>query len=176
MENIKLEFENLSYQDFWEDKILLIEYNLTPINTFIKISELRKIFYFKTMIINQHKYHFRFTSQDIMNRHLYNLVIYVSIPPRSTTSLREHLKHDYPDWALKSVYFNGNFINCVVYSHKIPLSWEEINDRWYLNFIIQSVSESLKENIKNHYKDIINAPQMIKYLKESNIIEIQINQ
>lgn len=153
-----VEFESLSYQDFYEDKILLIEYDMTP----NEILDCKNPF----INVNHQLYHVYFNKNYKMNRPVYLIEITFDLPPK-IGYLKHNLRHNMlnktvhkglsKEW--KVVYSMGTirrgrrktFNNIyLIYRHKILLSWEEITDQLYLHFIIKSASEYLKQKYEDY--------------------------
>lgn len=127
----QLEFENLSYQDFYEDKILLIEYDMTPIEMFkmglnielIKINN--QTFSFWSDYID------RFMKYDA-SRYVFDINFSLE-PYDNFNKLNSIIENKLINgWSYKQ---HPEFL---YYRHPILLSWEELTDKSYLNFIIQS--------------------------------------
>lgn len=161
MNNIK--YYDTSYQDFYEDKLLLIEYDLTP----DEILEM-KLGCYNQITINGQTYNFLnffFTT----NHKLHQIVI--SFSSSSLESLSESPELDEVlsklpcNWEFKPIstiinspnklFGNGkiDIIYYLAYTNPILLSWEEITDKLYLNFIIKSTSEYLKKYLQHNFKN-----------------------
>ena len=150
MGNKNIEFENLSYQDFYEDKILLIEYDLTP-HKYLKEHILSRSTkpYLYTLNLNNEKFRFYY-SENIFNTLKTNQKIYIFEISFLVNSkfILEECDLDSKYW--KVVYLS--FLKNIIYRHPILLSWEEITDTLYLNFIIRSVAEWLNQLYGKNYK------------------------
>lgn len=177
--NMELEFENLSYQDFWENKILLIEYDLTPEEILEK-----KVGFCDQLIINGQKYNI-FKASTI-NHKLYQMVIIFSsqnlsynrnLTPKKQ-KVYEVLKKLPCNWKFKqtatlhSTTGKSSYttqIYYLSYTHPISLSWEEIIDKLYLDFIIKSTSEYLNQYLQQNFNNINNDDNIKIKLDHINI-------
>ena len=158
-------FTNLTYQDFWEDKILLMEFDLTPSKIFNGNLD-REIFmniqhnrYAEEVIINNKKYTLylnnNYKSNNLIN---YKIEILFYIDPLKKNidimSLHSIIRKLPKNWG--GIYGLISFLDPIsrtyytTYTHQISLNWEEITDKSYLNFIIKSASKYLKEHLKKH--------------------------
>lgn len=141
-------FTELTYQDFYEDKILLMEYDMTP--EWIVKGKMTSSF-MDEIIINHQKYCFYYDfnkyCKGYSNR--YVIQIYFSLKelrrcvnPNSIIQIKEN-------WCKNGDLFNIGYSSFILtYTHSILLNWEEITDKRYLNFIIDSFFEYLKEQIE----------------------------
>lgn len=144
-----MEYYNISYQEFWEDKILLIEYDMTP-NELIN-SECA----WKLLGTNNQRYHIWYMDYgyEIKNRYhqSYKIEIYFSLK-----SLLKHVIYD--NWRKKIVNHLLDHMHLmgtrhsksprISYEHNVYLSWEEIMDKVYIDFIIQSISIYVRDFLK----------------------------
>lgn len=181
-----MEFENLSYQDFYEDKILLIEYDLSP-------DELQ---YNNKILIQNQSYTYTYPYYTLFNKKelhkIYRILIGFILPEQLGSVLCLPLSRNWSSNSIiiirnKEALQHGidisNFHNItdndlnkfrkyeVKYTHNVLLHWEEITDKSYLNFIIDSTIISLNKLINQRalgYKNyVIN--------KEDVRIEFRIN-
>lgn len=176
-----MEFNNLTYQDFYEDKILLMEYDLTPkeITTILKT---KNIFYDK-LILNNQTYDL-FVKKPGIQHHVYILTIVFTVEHlRDYISLHKALNKLPDNWEFKNTEIEPKLWRYVFYEHPIPLSWEDITDKSYLNFIIKSSSEYLKKTLEEYvihsFKDIPissynTIPELVAYFNRNNIRKINI--
>lgn len=173
MENItinQLEFENLSYQDFYEDKILFIEYDLSP----TEMLNSRDLFN-KTIIINNQIYSIMFNRDYKSYRPVYKIEIVFSI---NSLNSKKYYHNDIflEEKKLPTRCFiryissnQGFIIYGFTYKHPILLTWEEITDKRYLDFVMASVSESLTEHIEQNYKGFYKMGKFNKGISHINI-------
>lgn len=180
------EFENLTYQDFYEDKLLLIEYDLSPdelqYNNKILIHNQSYAYtsHYYTFF-NKNKLHktYRILMGFILPEQLSSVVCLPFSSNWSSNTIiiiteKEALKYGIDISNIHNI--TDNNLNKfrkyeVKYTHNVLLHWEEITDKSYLNFIIDSTIISLNKLINQRalgYKNyVIN--------KEDVRIEFRIN-
>lgn len=153
-----VEYENLSYQDFYEDKILLMEYDMAPDEILYSDSKqdyrierqdqylihnaLINIYYFRDNMIYYH------LNKNYYLKYRIKIIFYLN--PQFTSNYNffyNFLIKTLPNinnWELNSRFNVREF----GYTHPILLNWEEVTDHLYINFIIKSVMNHLKEALK----------------------------
>lgn len=183
----KKEYYNLSYQEFYEDKILLMEYELYPEVESLKIEQIQDPFYEKEIfnllsaIINNKKYLIYNNKTTTKNHRKYVFTINIQIPD---TYIIDDPSLNYDLNKIKQTIFgpqtriiSKNILEkthiygldkpftIFTYNHNVLLTWEEITDKSYLNFIINSHFNYLNQLLIRKYQN------KIKLFTEYNLID-----
>lgn len=158
-----IKYYDTSYQYFYEDKILLMEFELTPLDVLEFLNNNPKGLGLKSTINNKKCW----VINDIHNNNDYNkkytmfirFIMFNEIIGNYSIPNISVLPNNC--W---SFYFD-RFIE-FTYKHQVILSWEEITDRSYLNFIINSASAELSQYINKKYEN------KIKLVTDNNNMKI----
>lgn len=184
MKKVDNNFTNLSYQDFYEDKILLIEYDMAPYelknNNILVINNQVCYYHYWFEPKNQLRFKYKefvliiiFNLQDTLKP--FHKMITNKLSQQNCWSVTygisdEGLRIGVLNWD-SSLKYKDFYI---YYTHNVKLSWEEITDESYLNFIIDSTIISLnqkmeecafKKQFKNYKKEDLKINiRVVKYL------------
>lgn len=156
-------FTNLTYQDFWEDKILLLEYNMTP-NEIIFQRDV------KSVIINNQHYDLCWYYNKLLARGFvgYKIEISFSLKPFNKYIKSYPFVHQkFMDQLNKDWRYECTERQIVTYRHRVLLNWEDIMDRSYLDFIIKSVIKYVKHLLETSF-DHVNQKKHLEFIKQFN--------
>ena len=162
--NSNVQYTDLSYPDFYEDKILLIEYDLTPKGVFDIVT--RKDNYFlicPTLQIEIKKLDdqqirlFEFLiRKEILHRRI-QLIIkienkLIQANHNSKDSLHRSWSYSYKPGLNPGTFSLISYAQ-FTYKHPILLTWEEATDKSYVNFIVDSALMYLSKHRNIKFKN-----------------------
>ena len=186
MKKLDINFTKLTYQNFYEDKILLMEYDMTPDEILNLKNRINKI------TINNKNYFLRLKYHKKCHHPVYKLEILFCVEPIRQYMMKNILDLGYIIQHLSSKSWSGPYDlildhlkptqikHYLAYTHPILLTWEEITDKSYLNFIIKSTSEYLNEFFKKHLLKLkidkkYCTCELDTYFNNDNIAKLNIN-
>lgn len=165
------DYINLTYQDFYEDKILLIEYDLTPEE--ILIDAYNGVMF---VTINNREYYFCPQNRGLSRQYfqIYVFEISFSLESLLKPSIMSGQFDRWMDVFIKKIGIGNGWRYhtapsfCLNYKHTTTLNWEEITDKSYLDFIIKSAINYVKLLLKEFCERYMDRQTHLKFMKQFN--------